>query len=144
MENFTLTRPIRISGENYAAEYDINPVFYNRIIGRTGRMTAAKLESIRRRLGERPSPTEGETPFTAQASPNGNIHVWDNNRLAITMTQNKLFIEHGRQNYNKERFRDRIDTILRVFVEAAESPVPNGGRRKTRKSLNRRRRTIRK
>jgi hypothetical protein len=144
MENFTLTRPIRISEGRYTAEYDINPAFYNRIIGRTGRMTAANLESIRRRLGERPSPTEGETPLTAEAAPSGNIQVWDNNRLAITMTPNKLFIEHGRQNYNKERFRDRIDSILRVLVEAVESPVPNGGRRKTRKSLNRRRRTIRK
>jgi hypothetical protein len=144
MENFTLERPIHISGVNYIAKYDINPAFYTRIIGRTGRMPAAKLESIRRRLGERPSPTESETPFTAEGAPSGNIQIWDNNRLAITMTQNKLFIEHGRQNYNKERFRDRIDSILRVFVEAVESPVPNGGRRKTRKSLNRRRRTIRK
>jgi hypothetical protein len=145
MENFTLTRPIDMSEGDYVAEYDINPTFYNRIIGPTGTMTAANLESIRSRLAERPSPTENEMTFSASQSPSGMSQMWINNKLIITMIPNKLFIEHGPNNYNPERFRDRIDSILDVFIEAAESPVPSGGKkRKTRKSLRRRRRTIRK
>jgi hypothetical protein len=145
MENFTLERPIHMSEGNYVAEYNINPTFYNRIIGPTGAMTAANLESIRSRFGHRPSPRESETVFGASQSPSGIAQMWGNNRLTITMIPNKLFIEHGSDNYHPERFRDRIDSILDVLIEAAESPVPSGGKkRKTRKSLRRRRRTIRK
>ncbi len=157
MENFTLNRDIHHTPDgNYRIELNISDTLRNNIVNAPNwMMPDGILNSIRDRLTETRIAEEAEEPFHEEQYPIWGSYVqrWLSNRIQIMLAkyqQHRLIIEHTEDNYNQERFRSRIDSIKRVFLEAAGIPAPPAGAgrkrksRKTRKSLRRRRRTTRK
>jgi hypothetical protein len=156
MNNFTLKKDIHTVGGNYRVEFTISDTLRDAIVNAPNwMMPVGILNSIGDGLTESRIPEENEVPFHAEQTASWGVYAqkWLSNRIRVSLMklqQHVLVIEHVESNYNQERFRSRIDSVKRVFLEAAGIPVPPAGAgkkrktRKSKKSLRRRRRTTRK